>query len=100
MFTKVAKTSEIENQQVKCVEVEGKRLAVFNLNGDFYAIDDACTHRGGSLSGGSIEGEEVTCPSHGARFNIKSGEASAPPASQGLTRYAVRLTGEDIEVEL
>lgn len=100
MFIKVARTSESENQQAKCVEVEGKRLAVFNLNGDFYAIDDTCTHRGGSLSEGSIEGEEVICPLHGARFSIKSGDAAAPPAPQGVTRYAVRLTGEDIEVEL
>ncbi len=100
MFKKVAQKSEIGDQSAKCVEVEGKRIAVFNLNGEFYAIDDRCTHRGGPLSEGSIEGEEVICPLHGAHFSIKSGEATAPPAPQGVTRYAVRLTGEDIEVEL
>ena len=99
-FVTVAKKSEIGDQSAKCVEVEGKRIALFNLGGEFYAIDDACTHVGGSLSEGSIEGEEVQYPLHGARFKIKSGEVTCPPAANGVAKYNVRLTDEDVEVEL
>ncbi len=100
MFKKVAHKSEIADQSAKCVEVEGKRIALFNLGGEFYAIDDTCTHRGGLLSEGSIDGEEVECPLHGAHFNIKSGDVTAAPAAEGVTKYSVRLTGDDIEIEI
>ena len=56
-FVKVAKTSEIEEQSARCIEIEEKRIALFNLGGEFYAIDDTCTHRGGPLSEGTIEGD-------------------------------------------
>lgn len=100
MFVKVATTSEIASEQAKCVDVEGKRIAVFNLNGEFCALDDTCPHRGGPLSEGLIDGEDVVCPWHGARFRIRSGEVTAPPAAQGVARYPVRVTGEDIEIEV
>jgi nitrite reductase/ring-hydroxylating ferredoxin subunit len=99
-FVEVAKKSEIADQSAKCVEVEGKRIALFNLGGEFYAIDDACTHRGGPLSEGSLEGEEVECPLHGAHFNIKSGEVTGPPAPKDVTKYTVRVTGDVIEIEV
>lgn len=99
-FVEVAKKSEIAEQSAKCVEVEGKRIALFNLGGEFYAIDDKCTHRGGPLSEGSLEGEEVECPLHGAHFNIKSGEVTAPPAPKGVNKYTVRVTGDVIEIEV
>ena len=99
-FVKVAKKSEIAEQSAKCVEVQGKRIALFNLGGQFYAIGDECTHQGGPLSEGLIEGEEVECPWHGARFNIKSAAVVCPPAPDGVPRYNVRLTGDDIEVEV
>ena len=100
MFEKVAQESEMADQSAKCIEVEGKRIALFNLGGEFYAIDDTCTHRGGPLSEGSIEGEEVECPWHGAHFNIKSGDVTASPAPRGVTKYQVRVTGDDIEIEI
>ena len=99
-FVEVAKKSEIADQSAKCVEVEGKTVALFNLGGEFYAINDTCTHRGGPLSEGSIEGDEVECPWHRAHFNIKTGEAAAPPASKGVTKYTVRVTGDVIEIEV
>jgi 3-phenylpropionate/trans-cinnamate dioxygenase ferredoxin component len=61
-FVKVAKTDEIASGQARGVEVNGKRLALFNIDGNFYALDDTCNHKGGPLSEGAIEGEEVTCP--------------------------------------
>ena len=99
-FVKVAKISEIPDQKGTCVEVEGKSIAVFNLGGEFYAIDDTCTHQGGPLSDGAVDGEEVECPWHGARFKVKTGEVAGPPAFEGVKHYAVRIDGGDIEIEV
>ena len=99
-FVKVARKSEVEDQSSRLIEVKGKRIALFNLSGEFYAIDDTCPHADGPLSEGVIEGEEVECPWHSSRFNIKSGEVTEPPASEGVAKYAVRLVGEDVEVEV
>ena len=99
-FVKVATKSEIADQSAKLLEIEDKRIAVFNLGGRFYALDDTCPHAEGPLSEGSVEGEEVECPWHGSRFNIKTGEVTAPPAVEGVARYNVRVTGDDIEVEV
>ena len=99
-FVKVAKTSEIAEQSASCIEIEEKRIALFNLGAEFYAIDDTCTHRGGPLSEGTIEGEEVECPWHRAHFNIKSGAVTNPPAPTGVTKYNVRVIGDNIEIEL
>lgn len=99
-YVKVAKTTDIEDQCGKCIEVRGKTLAIFNLGGTFHALDDACSHEDGPLSEGFIEGNEVECPWHAARFNIETGEATCPPAYEDVARYAVRISGDDIEVEL
>ncbi len=99
-FVTVAKNSEIAEQSAKCVEVKGKRIALFKLAGEFYAIDDTCTHRGGPLSEGIVQGEEVECPWHGAHYNIKTGEVTSPPAPKGVTKYNVRVTAEDLEIEM
>ena len=99
-FVKVAKTLEMEDESVICVEVEGKRIALFNLGGEFCAIDNTCTHRGGPLSEGVIEGEEVVCPWHGGQFNIRTGEATGPPPCDNVTTYTVRVMEENIEIEL
>jgi len=99
-FTKVASTADLAPGEAKCVEVAGKKIALFNLEGSFYAIDDTCTHRGGPLSEGEVSGEEVTCPWHGAIYNIKTGAVLGPPAPRGVARYAVRVQGSDVEVEV
>lgn len=99
-FVEVARQSEIPDKSAKCVEVSGKRIALFNLGGEFYAIDDTCTHKGGPLCEGKIEGEEVVCPWHRAHYEIKTGEVTTPPAPDGVTRYNVRVTGNAIEIEV
>jgi len=99
-FVKVATTDEIAPESGKQVEVNGKQIALFNLDGNFYAIDNTCTHRGGPLAEGFVEGEEVTCPWHGARYNIKTGAVLSPPAPQGVAKYNVRLQGNDVEIEV
>ena len=99
-FVKVATKSEIADQSATLHEIEGKRIALFNLGGQYYALDDTCPHESGPLSEGSIEGEDIECPWHGSRFNIKTGEVTAPPALENVARYNVRVTGDDIEVEV
>jgi len=99
-FIKVATTDELGDQQAKLVEVEGQKIALFRVDGTFYALRDACTHRGGPLSKGTVEGAEVTCPWHEAKFDIRTGAVLDPPAQQGVRSYPVRVTGADIEIEV
>jgi nitrite reductase/ring-hydroxylating ferredoxin subunit len=79
MVVKVAETKEIAPGTAKQIDLNGKKIAVFNLNGMFYALSNTCSHRGGPLSEGEINGDIVTCPWHMANFNIKTGEADGPP---------------------
>jgi 3-phenylpropionate/trans-cinnamate dioxygenase ferredoxin component len=99
-FVKVAKTDEIPSGQAKLVEVNGNEIAVFNIAGSFHAIDNTCTHVGGPLCEGEINGAEVTCPWHGATFDVTSGQVLGPPAASNVSSYSVRLDGSDIEVEV
>src|SRR5260370_26999645 len=95
---KVPTTSELEDQQAKLVEAEGQKIALFRVGDAFYALSDTCTHRGGPLSEGAVEGTEVTCPWHGARFDIKTGAVLGPPAGREVRSYPVRPTGADVEI--
>ena len=99
-FVKVAKTSDIAPGEAKAVDFGAKRIAIFNIGGTYHAIDDTCTHRGGPLSEGMIVGNEVTCPWHGAIFDITTGSVFGLPAPRGVARYTVRVEGDDIELEL
>ena len=80
------------------LEVEGVEVALFNVGGELFAIEDVCTHDGGPLGEGEIEGEEIICPRHGARFSLRTGEVLAPPAYEALPVYEVRLAEGWIEV--
>lgn len=99
-FVKVAKKSDVARQSAKCIKIEDQRIALFNLDGEFHAIGDVCTHWEGSLSAGTIEGDEVQCPLHGAYFNIKTGKPTYPPAYDAVPTYNVRVNGDDIEIEI
>jgi 3-phenylpropionate/trans-cinnamate dioxygenase ferredoxin subunit len=82
----------------RVVDVDGAQVAVFNLDGQYYAIEDVCTHDGGILTGGPIEGDQIVCPRHGARFCIRTGEALAPPAFEPTAVFPVRLDNGVIQV--
>jgi nitrite reductase/ring-hydroxylating ferredoxin subunit len=99
-YVKVATTNEIEPGQARMVDVEGKRIALFNVDGEFFALDNTCTHRGGPLAEGKVSGHEVTCPWHGSTFDIRTGEVVRPPAQRAVARYGIRVTGTDVEVQL
>jgi len=99
-FVKVAQTENIPAGQAMMVEVNGKEIALFNVAGSFHAIDNTCTHVGGPLCEGEVDGIEVTCPWHGAVFDVTTGQVLGPPAPESLARYNVRVEGSDIEVEV
>jgi 3-phenylpropionate/trans-cinnamate dioxygenase ferredoxin subunit len=94
----VAGTDEIAPGAFKVIEVDGAMIAVFNLNGKFYAIEDVCTHDGGTLSGGELSGDEVICPRHGARFDIRSGAVTAPPAYEPVHCFPLRVQDSRVQV--
>lgn len=99
-LVKVGSVADIPPGSAKLVEVEGKRIAFFNVGGRFYAIDDTCPHRGGPLSEGTLQGEVVTCPWHGSKFNVTTGAVLTPPARDGVSRYSVRDSGGELSVEV
>jgi 3-phenylpropionate/trans-cinnamate dioxygenase ferredoxin subunit len=99
-WVKVAEVGELDPGQKKQVDLEGLAVALFNVNGEYYAIEDVCTHDGAPLAHGRFRGEEVTCPRHGARFNVKSGAALCMPAFEPVETYPVKIEGNDILVEV
>jgi 3-phenylpropionate/trans-cinnamate dioxygenase ferredoxin subunit len=82
------------------VEIDGTFIAVFNVGGEFYAIDDLCTHDGGGLAGGAMDGDVVICPRHGARFCLRTGAALTPPAYEPVRTYATRVVNGQVELEI
>jgi 3-phenylpropionate/trans-cinnamate dioxygenase ferredoxin subunit len=102
-FVKVLETSEIPSGQMKAVRFEEKEVLVANINGTYCAIGNRCTHAGGDLSKGKLDGTTVTCPRHGAKFDIITGKVvSAPkvlfmhPKINDETAYEVKVEGTDI----
>jgi 3-phenylpropionate/trans-cinnamate dioxygenase ferredoxin subunit len=94
----VAAVDELVPGAHRVVDVEGTQVAVFNLDGEYYAIEDVCTHDGGVLTGGSVEGDQIVCPRHGARFSIKTGAVLAPPAYEPVHPFPVRVLDGRIQV--
>jgi nitrite reductase/ring-hydroxylating ferredoxin subunit len=78
-FVKVAETSEIPVGKMKTVKLEDKEVLITNVNGNYHAIADRCTHKGGDLSKGSLDGNIITCPVHGARFDVTTGKVISGP---------------------
>lgn len=97
-WTRVAPAADIGPGDFASAEVDGSFVAVFNVDGEFFAIDDVCTHDGGGLAGGRVEGHQVICPRHGARFNLRTGDALTPPAYEPVKTYAVRVVAGYVEV--
>jgi nitrite reductase/ring-hydroxylating ferredoxin subunit len=97
---KIAKTKDVLPGQAAAFAIEGQKIALFNVEGTYYATGDTCTHRGGPLSEGDVQGTRVTCPWHGADFDLKTGAVLGPPAQKGVPSYKVVVEGDDIKVEL
>jgi 3-phenylpropionate/trans-cinnamate dioxygenase ferredoxin subunit len=97
-WTRVASASEILPGDFASAEIEGTFVAVYNIGGEFFAIDDLCTHDGGGLAGGEIEDHQVICPRHGARFCLRTGKALSPPAYEPVRSYPTRVVDGFVEV--
>ena len=90
-WTNVAADGEIGPGEYRVVDVDDIEIAVFNLEGEYFAIEDVCTHDFGTLTGGCLEGGRIMCPRHGARFDIRTGEALTPPAYEPVATFEVRV---------
>jgi 3-phenylpropionate/trans-cinnamate dioxygenase ferredoxin subunit len=97
-FVTVARVGEIPVGGVKVVRMGDQPLALFHLAEGYFAMEDLCTHDGGPLAEGVLEGEVIECPRHGARFNVKTGAALCLPAVAPVATYAVRVQGDEIQV--
>ncbi|MGH8751891.1 MAG: non-heme iron oxygenase ferredoxin subunit [Burkholderiales bacterium] len=95
----VARAEELPPGEARVVDVDGTRIAVFNLQGEYYAIEDICTHDGGLLTGGVVDGDQIICPRHGARFCIKTGAALTAPAYEPTAVFPVRVQAGVIQVK-
>jgi 3-phenylpropionate/trans-cinnamate dioxygenase ferredoxin component len=99
-FVKVATRSELPLGGKKLVEVDGRAIAVFNVDGTFFAIDDVCTHDGGPLAEGELTGCEIECPRHGARFDVRTGRPLSMPAIEPVAVHAIDVRGDEVFVAI
>jgi 3-phenylpropionate/trans-cinnamate dioxygenase ferredoxin subunit len=95
----VARKSEIPEGGHKLVELDGRQVAVFNVKGEFLAIEDVCTHDGAELADeGELEGDAIVCPRHGAKFCLRTGAVLEPPAYEPVRIFEVRVEGDEIRL--
>lgn len=99
-FVRVAGTEDVPVGTIKAVEVEGEPVALVNLDGTVFAVHDECTHERFPLSEGNLQGGELACLLHGARFDVRTGAVLGPPAYEPVKTYEVRVEGDDIMVAI
>jgi nitrite reductase/ring-hydroxylating ferredoxin subunit len=97
-FVTVAKVGDLAPGEMTYVEVDDEPVCLINLDGEFHAISDTCTHEEASLSDGEIDGDEIECPLHGGAFNIRTGEPVAFPVVVPIERFRVRVVGDEVQV--
>jgi 3-phenylpropionate/trans-cinnamate dioxygenase ferredoxin subunit len=99
-FVRVCKVSDLPDPGKTIVKAGDRTVALFHVAGRFWATDDRCTHDGGQLVAGRLEGNTIVCPRHGARFDIRTGEALSLPASVDLAVHEVKVEGDDVLVRI
>ena len=99
-FVRVCKVLDIPDPGKEIFEVEDRFVVVFHMDGGFYCLDDACTHDGGPLGEGFLEGFQIACPRHGARFDIRTGQALTMPAVHATAAHEIKVDGDDVWVKL
>lgn len=99
-FVQVVEASEVEPGRRILIEVDELPIAIFNVDGKYYAIGDVCTHDDGPLGDGELDGYQIICPRHGARFDIRSGKALSLPAFIDTPWYPVRVVDGWLEIGL
>ena len=98
-FAKVADTTDIQPSHMKEVQVDGESICIINVDGKYYAIGNICTHEGGPLADGTLEGYEVECPWHASKFDVRTGEVTNPPASESEPVYQIKVDGNNILIK-
>jgi 3-phenylpropionate/trans-cinnamate dioxygenase ferredoxin subunit len=99
MSTTIGTTSDVAPGQMRAFDVNGRKVAVANVGGSFYAFDDTCTHQGCSLANGDLGGRTVTCACHGSEFDVTTGEVMDGPAEYPVRTWAVEVRGEELAIE-
>ena len=99
-FVPVASVNDVPDPGSSLIEVDDRLIVLFHVGGEFYALDDVCTHDGGPLGEGPVEDHTVTCPRHGAKFDIRTGQALTMPATQPTVAHEVRVEGDRVLVRL
>jgi metal-sulfur cluster biosynthetic enzyme/nitrite reductase/ring-hydroxylating ferredoxin subunit len=99
-FVRVAKTTDVPDPGQLLVEVEDRIVALFHVRGQFFCIDDVCTHDGGPLSEGRLDDHAIACPRHGAKFDIRTGKALTMPATTDTAAHEVKVEGDDVLIRL
>jgi len=94
----VARADEFATGTCRSIDVDGIQVAVFNVGGNYYAIEDLCSHEAEALCGGDVEGLEVVCPRHGSHFSLLTGEALCPPAYEPVATFPVRVEDGKVQV--
>ncbi len=97
-FYEVAKVSELPQGERIFIEVDDRQIVIFNIAGLYFAIGDVCTHDNGPLGDGELDGYQVICPRHGARFDVRTGKAVRFPAVKATPSYPVKVSGDAIEI--
>lgn len=98
-FLRVLKTNEVPKGMIRELQIDGKVIALANVDGKFYAIDNVCLHRGGPLAEGEMAGTSVTCPWHGWQYDVTTGK-SLMNSAVGVRTYPVEVRGDDIYVDV
>jgi len=99
-FELAVKAAELPAGGKKVVVIDDRLVALFHVGGKYYAIDDVCTHDGGPLAEGTLDGFEIICPRHGARFDIRDGRVLSMPATKDTVSHEVKVEGENVLVKL
>lgn len=99
VWTNVGSVEEIPPGQHKTIDINDVLIAVFNIDGNYFAIEDVCTHDGGILTGGDLKANVITCPRHGAQFDIRTGAVLAPPAYEPVATFPVRVHEGMVQVK-
>jgi len=99
-FTRVCRVSDVPDPGRTVLEVGDRLVALFHVGGEFWAIDDLCTHDGGPLAEAELDGHTIICPRHGARFDIRTGRVLSMPATRDITAHEVKVEGEDVWIRL
>ncbi len=99
-FVKLTNISDVEQGKMKSFEIEYEKILLCNIDGEFFAVSNECSHDSAPISDGHLDGDQIVCPRHGARFCLKNGEVKAPPAVAPISTYELKIVNDEILIKL